>query len=943
MKKVIYLISLLLLLSASVKSQDINSLFTEIIAAYEGRDLEVMISKSDELIALESDHYAGYLFKAMALIAKNDLKEAAAYTSTASMINPVDFASYAVQSYIFYLKGDKAKAERYMHFSLQLQNSPEAYKDVLLDIDFFAHFLDTDFTELREMVNRITALYPNSPWYFQQMNLCFQAWQNNSTCNDIQEVTQYFNGLTPKNPDITPFIALNKANTNYAFNDFNGAVKEANIFLDQANQNELPMSYLQGTAYIIKTTNDDAHFEFDKALLSAQRGLMALQPMQTPLILRCTLLNWVAAMSNKTGDATSAQLAYNKLLNEAERLQSDYWMAVAFNAVGGPLIMGKDKTMGALYLEQAWKLAQNTGDESLMDEIKANYAIVLWQKGQHVQATILLEQTYKQQIENENYLEAQTLSNNLGFMQFTSESYVSAAATFRRAINISEKYRSKLTADQQLLMMTEHSSSYSGLIMSYTKLNDAAAMFKVQDMNRSRLLLEKFDSNLPHVSLSQAQAKLKEDEVLLYYSLFGGGEMAVTAITKNSAEIRYNFPIKSWLIMQKAFTNRINKVPSQINGQTIQWDEEIINGQIAKISFKEAAFTAKDFNTFTEFTISLLQSYDDARANLRNQFLQQWHRFLIEPVADIIEGKKTIIISGEGVLNYLPFETFMNVNGKYLIESHNVKYIPSATIWANIQDRNYGDGRKPLLAMGGATYKSPDKAPAESRGATSILELKNDISNKVKQNDNLLPELTALGFNGANYLPGTLEEVNNLKSIVPEATLLTGNQMKESDIKHLNSTGELKQYQWVHIATHGFALDFIPDLSGVMMTQPPNGDENEDTYLLAHEIARLDLNADLVVLSACETALGKVYAGEGVNGLNSALLVAGANNSLLSLWPVSDAGTMLLMTQLYENLYTKKQSVEEAINNAKRYMQSGKAGPQFSKPVIWAPFVINGK
>ena len=89
--------------------------------------------------------------------------------------------------------------------------------------------------------------------------------------------------------------------------------------------------------------------------------------------------------------------------------------------------------------------------------------------------------------------------------------------------------------------------------------------------------------------------------------------------------------------------------------------------------------------------------------------------------------------------------------------------------------------------------------------------------------------------------------------------------------------------------------------------------------------------------------MGKIYGGEGINGLNSALLTAGANSTLLSLWPVDDAGTMVMMTELYNRMFNGNMSVEDAVNSIKRDLLNGKFGERLSLPGIWAPFVHYGQ
>ncbi|WP_420580150.1 CHAT domain-containing protein [Reichenbachiella sp.] len=939
MKKILVIISICAL-GDRLAAQDFMQSFQATVQAYESHDPSGVVKNANQLILQQPENYAGYLFKALGKLGQKDQATARQLAAEALALSPVDQANYATQAYLAFLDQDMTQAKKYLHFAFQVKTSPGLINDVQKDITYLAQFWSMDFAPLRQAASTIDAQYPDSPYWMQQMMLCQQAWAQNSTCTDEQEVLAYFQSLSPRNDQIKPFLTFFKGQMAFQLGHQQKAVKFFNQFLSDSGSES--MSFFQAKARQTISAQWHESFSFEKAYLESVDGIKRLEGFESPLFVRCALYNSKAAAASRLGQEQEAQAALMALVDEAERLQSDFWLAQGLARAGGKLMYSDEPALGIQYLERAYALTKALNDQVLLSEIMDNYAVALWKKGNTQEAARVLRNSYQQKIDNGDVLGAQLVANNLGYMYLNAKVYTSAAEMFSKAVDLTEKHRLDLTEQQQLIMMSEHSSSYTGLIMSYQGLNDVGGVFEAQDMNRSRILREKFSHYSQQITLSETKKLLQSDEVLLYYSLLSPGEMVVTVVTKDQAQLRYNFPIQQWLVTQKEFINRINKVPSQINGKTLAWDEEIVDGQIKKIKHKEAAFTAKDFDTFTSYSRRLLQSYSDAHTDLRNQFLKMWYQFLIEPVEDLIADKKTLIISGEGVLNYLPFEAFLNDQNQYLLQRFDVRYVPSATVWGMINQRHYPLDRKDLLAMGGATYQSPGGGGGGARSMEMILDLKKDIKTKIQYGNNLKTELSALGFGGANYLPGTLEEVNNLKAIVPNARLLIDQQMRESNIKALDKQGELARYKWLHIATHGFALDLVPDVSGVMMTQPTGGDGNEDTYLLAHELAQLDIKADLVVLSACETALGKVYNGEGVNGLNAALLTAGANNSLLSLWPVSDAGTMLLMTELYQNL-DQGQSVEDALNNAKRYMLSGQAGAQFALPVIWAPFVLNGK
>ena len=151
-------------------------------------------------------------------------------------------------------------------------------------------------------------------------------------------------------------------------------------------------------------------------------------------------------------------------------------------------------------------------------------------------------------------------------------------------------------------------------------------------------------------------------------------------------------------------------------------------------------------------------------------------------------------------------------------------------------------------------------------------------------------------------------------------------------------SADLEKYAYIHIATHGFVNEKDPGLSGLFFF--PSSDSTLDNILYLNEINNLKLSARLVVLSACETGLGKIAAGEGILGFSRAFFVAGARNLLLSLWKVNDVSTTELMTHFYKFHLENGIPLAASLRNAKLSLI---ANPRTSHPYFWAPFVLGGK
>jgi CHAT domain-containing protein len=184
-------------------------------------------------------------------------------------------------------------------------------------------------------------------------------------------------------------------------------------------------------------------------------------------------------------------------------------------------------------------------------------------------------------------------------------------------------------------------------------------------------------------------------------------------------------------------------------------------------------------------------------------------------------------------------------------------------------------------------------------------------------------------------LPGTATEVNDISNLFAgsssDVSIFLEDKATVSEVKSLAVT----QSKYLHFATHGIVDELRPERSQICLATG----QDDMGSLFSGDIYSLNLSADLVVLSACETGLGKISKGEGIIGLTRALIYAGSNNLVVSLWRVGDASTSLLMTDFYRSML-QNNSYSAALRNAKLGMIKS---AEYSSPYYWAPFVLIGE
>jgi CHAT domain-containing protein len=187
-------------------------------------------------------------------------------------------------------------------------------------------------------------------------------------------------------------------------------------------------------------------------------------------------------------------------------------------------------------------------------------------------------------------------------------------------------------------------------------------------------------------------------------------------------------------------------------------------------------------------------------------------------------------------------------------------------------------------------------------------------------------------------LPYTRQEADRILSVMPRGANLKAVDFNAQRAAALG--GELREYRYIHFATHGYIDSEKPGLSAIVLSLVDERGQARDGFLRAQEIYNLQLPAELVVLSACQTGLGREIKGEGLVGLTRGFMYAGAPRVIVSLWSVSDRGTADLMGRLYAGMIKNGQRPAAALRSAQLEMWRQKS---WRSPYYWAAFVQQGE
>lgn len=317
---------------------------------------------------------------------------------------------------------------------------------------------------------------------------------------------------------------------------------------------------------------------------------------------------------------------------------------------------------------------------------------------------------------------------------------------------------------------------------------------------------------------------------------------------------------------------------------------------------------------------------------------------LLAPIESRLLGEwrgKRLVVVASGGLAYVPFGVLTLSDGRQLLADHEIVDLPSATVLAAL--RREGTGR-PRAARALALIGDPvfDRQDPRLRQSTSVVARADAPARRAasasRSDDEWRHAESQFTRSGFGRLPFTRQEIASIAALAPSDSVLQATDFRASHA--LAMSGELGQFRIVHFATHGLLNGQHPELSGLVLSLVDEQGRPQNGFLRLQEIYNLRLSADLVVLSACQTALGREVKGEGLVGLTRGFMYAGAQRVVASLWQVDDLATAALMKAFYRGMLRDGRSPASALRAAQLEIRAQK---RWAAPYYWAPFTLQGE
>jgi CHAT domain-containing protein len=743
---------------------------------------------------------------------------------------------------------------------------------------------------------------------------------------------------------LKPGIALaqeNLSNIYRAMGDHRRAFQFAqkSLRLAEEQNHRKAMMYALSELGIIYGQQNNA----EQALAHNERAFALAQELGDTLLM-AMLRHDIGLQYARFGDYPRALGIYEQLLKQTESFGDKGGAAMIRDQIGKVLAEQGRYDEALQYHREAFAgLEAANKKRATVISLNNMGAVYLLQKNYN-EALSVSEKAVPLARETERQIDVYVTLTNLGYAQLGLNRFPDAAKSFGEAVSIVEKLRAQAAGgvEEQQRYFEGGMQAHHGLLSLLVKDNQPQDALMLGERAKARALLDMLQQGRVRVQKAMT-AKEREEE--------RGLKTQLTQLNKQLARVTHS---------DKRDAARIAEVESQLEKARLNYEAfqnalyaahpelKTQRGEAPIINAKELAellpdassvlleYVVTDDNTYlfaitkpAQNALAEVQVYTlpIKRAELAKQvesFRQQLatrnlgfrtsaaklYDLFLKPAQVQLRNKTNVVIAPDSNLWDLPFQALVNTAGRFTIEDASITYAPSLTVLREMTKR-----RMDL---------------SQTRASATLLAFGNPVSTQPTPRE---PGLT-LRENNLDPLPEAGEEVKSLARLygASRSKVYVGAEAREDRV-----TSEAGQASILHFTTHGTLNNASPMYSYLTLAE---SGPNDDGLLEAWEFMQLDLKAELAVLSACETARGRIGAGEGVIGFSWAMFIAGVPSTVVSQWKVESASTRDLMVSFHRSLISpaaprKTDALRQA---ALKLMRN----PATSHPFYWAGFVMVG-
>lgn len=749
------------------------------------------------------------------------------------------------------------------------------------------------------------------------------------------------------------------------------------IYLENSLYNEAQVLFKEALKYVDKSTEEYVNTlnnlsrvffyraEFDSALNFQYNAVASMKTVKNCFV-KAGVFNNLAGIYSGLGVKDSTLKYLQKASDLYKQCGDKIETAKIYNNIGGLFDSKKSYLKANEYYQKAFDLYKERNKKAQQATVLNNMAGVLVKMNQpetamekynlalsifneigdnreqayvlnNIGALFLSQNNYKEALECLNLSKAVRMGSgdyiglintelNIGNVFLESKQPQKAIAAYKNAESTLLNVMKNAPEELKMQLLDAKYKVYESLMSAYYDTGKKDSVFYYAEKSKTKTFFNNKQVNIREI-IKQKQAVLLNNEMLVEYIFTGRESLLIISATSNNVEV-HKVDLKKYL--------------SEIIKNNLVRTQLLKENSVERINYIEKTLNNNDLSLFTEEGIldavkALLTSY-------RNILLQENYnyyaeielskllfKFLIEPISINKEIQRLIIVP-DLFLNLIPFEVLRNKEGNYLIENYSISYAHSFSLLHFLRIKENRNYENELLSLGLSSYEDIQKCNKMVVNNIETLHLLHKNSGK---ECNIYG---AMGYQKFNNLPASKNEIELIKLEYPKGKYFFNKEATEYRIKQMNTSGELKNYKYIHFSTHGISVEKVPQLSALVLN-PGNG---ENGFLSAEEIVNLDINASLVSLSACETNKGEIYRGEGNINLVYAFHRAGAAGVISSLWQIDDKASAFFFSEVYR-LLKEGNTVSIAVSKVKRNFIQGKYTLYRSNPYFWSAFLYHGK